>query len=163
MVLRSRIHALRVRSKHCGRAGAETQKVGSVAMALRAGETFTGWRPPVPSGPLYSRKGSPRTQAPPIMVAGLGWFYPCLSRDLWERHLAAMEPNATNNPKRAWCMGCPFAGIKRTGGNRRPPSRKRTSQVPRPPATRPYLFPNTKLRKYSSQEIIARKLASYLA
>jgi len=76
-----------------------------------------------PFGPLYSRKGSPRTQAPPIVVAGLGRFYPRLSRDLWERLPAAINLNAPTKLTRAWCMGCPFAGIKRTGGNRRPPSR----------------------------------------
>ena len=115
-----------------------------------------------PCGPLYSRKPTPRPQAPRHDCRGFlegpcnvhRWFRRSgfllqdvlMSRSTWMcvSDPAAINPNATTKDKRARCMGCPFAGIKRTAGkkgseptpfSRRPPSRKGTPHVPRPPAT----------------------------
>ena len=82
-----------------------------------------------PFGPLYSRKRFPSPQALFRFHREAWWTIPLVvapfsntgsdpfsrfARIWWERLPAAIKQNATLEPKRAWCMGCPFAGIKRT-------------------------------------------------
>jgi len=81
------------------------------------GYPFTGWRPPVPSGPLYSRKRTSHAPRPcelgQCIENDRGWKpFPQISRQAWIE-----PPQNRDHDGRGLCAGGTFAGIKRTEGS----------------------------------------------
>jgi len=85
--------------------------------ARHMGYPFTGWRPPVPSGPLYSRKRTSHAPRPcelgQCIENDRGWKpFPQISRQAWIE-----PPQNRDHDGRGLCAGGTFAGIKRTEGS----------------------------------------------